>query len=515
MSSKRLKQEKGLPQSQYKIPYISKKSDDINSYWYVILTTTNVHFYFNSQSKEAYWQLGDFRHLFEDDEWETFISAFEFNELSLLFARNIGFNWIRNEKKIDEDEAIQHVEISQEDELDINDIDETVDSEHEREVVDEVVVDEDLVRDILREGGYLNKTGSAGAEDDPNISSPESQSPKPLVQSGGIGISLGYSSSEEDDEDDDEEEEKEEEEEEKGPEQNHEAEEDSNINEGLDLSVDDHEENSDLNVGLDLSIDDQEELEQNDDFIKLLDTFKSRISVYDSWALVEEELISEFVKYPEYYSIEDGKAREQIFNNWIIERQKEESALDVDEDSGNEVDEDSEVDSEQEIYSEKYPTPTLEYFKLLQQYKKEIKSLVYQQFYNSHFKEINSIALSSKEKDSIYRSFKTMLTNQTQFEKSYKKEHPDSKINLKKLKLDEYLQTCIEHFKDHIEEIKTFLTLNPGFATNITEEEAFSTWIKLINNTNIGEQVAENNINFVVGDVKRVQSYIELYNSII
>ncbi|KAK6463087.1 hypothetical protein DFJ63DRAFT_318270 [Scheffersomyces coipomensis] len=503
----------GSPRNQYKIPFVSSHND-VNSNWYIILTSTNRHFYFNAAVRQSYWQLQDLKEQYFSDndlEWGQFLNCFEFDKLSVLFAKNIGFHVksVQVETKV-KSNVIKHgdieVEIVKDEDQEIPD-EKEVEDEDEIDVKSNAEVDTDLIRELLQQEGYLKDQPSEVVEDKDEDRAESEDKPQPTG-----GLNLGYSSSEDDADDDDDDddgndEEKEDEEEDVNDDDDNDQ---SSINEeDLDLSISDSDE--DLNEGLDLSIGDEQEesgsSSKKADFINLLNQFKSKISIYDSWFIIEEDLINEFVKHPEYYSIEDSKTREDIFNEWVISQSNEEEHRVDESEDDEEIDED-----EEEQIDYRYPTPTLTYHYLLQQFKKDIKSLVYQQFYNKHYKEINDINLSNKEKDLLYRNFKSMILNQTNFEKSYKKSYPNSSINLKKLKLDDFLS---QHAEKLSVAANTFKAIQSQFIIPTDDTECYAKWIELINKLDLDGDIVHNCINFIVGDVKRLQSYIDFYNNLL
>ncbi|KAK6872891.1 hypothetical protein K6H11_002611 [Candida tropicalis] len=85
-----------------------------------------------------------------------------------------------------------------------------------------------------------------------------------------------------------------------------------------------------------------------------------------------------------------------------------------------------------------------------------------------------------------------MLNNFTKFAKNFKKQNKNSNQNVKVMKLNEFLKG----------------KLSGSFIINDNLSH-FDNWINLLNENDISAEIAENEINFLVGDEKRLNSYIE------
>ncbi|KAK6455675.1 uncharacterized protein RJT20DRAFT_48997 [Scheffersomyces xylosifermentans] len=516
----------GHPTNQYEIKYSASESSVHNGNWYLILTSKNYHFYFNKALKKSFWQLADLAESFDDLDIDEFVKAIEFDVVALLTARNVGLKGLDN-YYFKKDQKVQDArkESTQDAVVDESRVDTKRKQEGEDVVVSSVEEEEDkeedededeeddearnqFIRNLLQEEGFLkeNEQERKGKE--------ETEPSKPSA-----GLVSGYSSSEDEDEDeigdqDDVEDEKDVKEDHKHPSESdnvilnetrgdqleaksnsedENSENSENENSGLDLDLSEEE----VNEGIDLDLDGNEVEEDNElqrqEFKRLLDRFSDRISPYDSWPLIEEELISEFVKCAEFYAIEDANKREAIFDEWCQSKQDQE----VLNPSGPEEDDSP----------KKYPTDILQFYNFLQGFKKEIKTSFYQEFYNKHHQQINDIDLAPKVKDSNYRKFKLMIAEQSEFEKRAKKtESFPTNVNLKKFKLDEFLASRLTSVP--VQDKEFIRTIQES------EDSDFDKWITLINRLDLAEDLVEDCINFVVGDEKRLQAYIDIYNKL-
>lgn len=466
----------GTPLFHYKIPY-----DE----WYIIVTSKGIHFYFNKTLRKSYWQLHD---VFEDNpsiDKNNFINSINVEDVSILMSKVNGLKGLEGYFF----KSVSHVDIEPDKQVEENEsaheeVEEVFENNTDSESEDEEQIheydhegQEDFVRNLLLEEGYIK-------EQEPDTKGDASN-----------GLNLGYSSSEDELEDEDA---QENEGKESGTEKSiHENESDDLVdkdtsqdqNVELDAvdenSTDDENQN---NLDLDLSISDDGG-STADDFFNLLDCFKDRISIYDPWFLVEEELLSELITKPEYYSINDANEREKLFSQWCKIQQDENPESD-----GNAIGAD-----------EPYPTATQIYYRFLQDHKKELKKLFYAEF-RSEFAnefELSFHELLPKEQENLYRQYKIMITDYAEYEKKAKRNNP-SNVNLKKQKLDTFLNKCKDTFlplKVSEEEIRQI---------EDSAKDAFDKWAKLCNMYNIPLSVCNSVENFIVGDEKRLQSYIEL-----
>lgn len=410
--------------------------------WYIVITDTSNHFYFNNNDKCSYWQLNDLNEHYGIDI-DQFITSINFDELAVLIAKSRGVN-IESQKE---------------------EVPKTKEEEKEQEEKQEEEQEEQQEEEIIIENVQVSPTPS----------------PEPKKEVKSQSILQGYSSSEDEDED----------EESANKDRNdideiaahaiaqHQPQQDINQ-----LSDDDDDDN---NNSLDLSLDEDEGTiseSEKQDFMNLLNQFSNKISIYDSWDLIEEELIEEFIKFPEYLAILSKQEREKIFQKWCSRQQQQQEVI---------YDKDTMI-NEQDTGI--FPTPKLKFLNFLQDFKLEIKDSFYQSFYTANYEKINQFnLLLSSTKELIFRNYKLMLNDFTQFAKKFKKQNKNSNQNVKVMKLNEFLNGKITGSYKIDEKLSYF-----------------DNWIKLLNNNDISAEIAENEINFLVGDEKRLNSYIEQLN---
>ena len=459
----------GTPKFQYHIPY--EGEDPIHNQWYIIITTTSRHFYFNYTIKRSFWQLYDIRQQYQDLPWNHFIDSIEFDLLAVLFAKSKGLKGLdesfyykksvsskkgqRSSKEVVPDiSSEKQPEAAEVNFLENPDKELQLDLEVEEEV--DVEAQNEFIANLLKEEGFIRPVET---------------------------VILGYSSSEEEEEDKiDEKDEKDE------------IEKESQITEPTGQETNNSDSNdlspsTDHNIGLDLSLSDDETNDPNladipesskDDFINVLNQLKPKISIYEPWPMVEEELISELALFPGFYSIDDISQRELIFDEWCSQQET------------------SPAPSQPEQI-QTYPTPPIELYKFLQEYKRDIKLLYFQEFFNQHLEDFNDIDLSNKEKEQLYLKFKNMLSDFSKYERSAKKEKRyDLNVNLKKLRLEQFLEAEINKNSNDK------APLDP-------ESTSFDRWIAILNFHDVPKNVAESNINFIVGDDKRLECYQDMF----
>lgn len=431
----------GYAKFQYKIPY-----DDE---WYIILTSNKYHFYFNSKQKVSYWQLSDIFQNFPSINQDEFVESIDFNELTILIARNNGLKGLddyysnksdRTEReknyrsKVTEkkEEVTTQQPVAKEAEVIVDNAIESLDDEHSD--LDEEESNE-IIKLLLKEQGLL-KDEDQGEE--------------------AKGIITGYSSSEYENESDTEEK----------NEQGEEVEEDLH----LDLDTDS---------------------DKKADFLKLLNRLESKISIYDPWDIVEEELIEELVKSHEYYSLDNKNEREQIFNEWCASKGAEES---------NETEQ--AVEEESDL---KFPTEKLKFLLFLQDHKPIIKKSSYEQFHTESYQQIGNTALNNNAKLMMYGKYKEFLEESGNEERNIKKlAKYEPGVNLKKLKLQNYLKlkgVKTNATKEEYDEILKYISEN--------RENHLKCWLHLINSLNLPQSLVEDANNFIVGDEKRLDCYLE------
>lgn len=399
--------------------------------WYIVVTDTSNHFYFNNDDKCSYWQLYDLQEQYDIDI-PKFVESINYDELSVLMAKSRGVNI---ELKDEKEEVLSKSVGMKEDEIIIENVQST-----------------------------------------PVVSSPPQQQEKAQA------ILAGYSSSE-----DDEEEEEEKKKDKDDYDEDGEDEIPINIDEITEKAIAQYKsqedeqlsDDEDDNNSLDLSLDDNDSSNSiKQDFMNLLNQFSGKFSIYDSWDLIEEELIEEFVKYPEFLAILSKQERENIFQKWCSQQEQEEG------ESNNDV----VIEENTGIF----PTPKIKFLEFLQDFKLDIKDSFYQSFYASNYIKINEFDLLPTIKESIFRNYKLMLNNFTKFAKNFKKQNKNSNQNVKVMKLNEFLKG----------------KLSGSFIINDNLSH-FDNWINLLNENDISAEIAENEINFLVGDEKRLNSYIE------
>lgn len=428
---------------QYNVPYDSNQ-------WYVILTTKS-HFYFNSETKKSYWQINDL-----DVDKLEFVKSINYDEIGLLTAKINGMDIESYTKRKEDDKRVAEAEMKEkeqekeesveEEEVEEEEVEEEEEEEDEEQEETAAHMDNDIVESLIAETiGQITK-----------------ESPEPQAQT--TGLDLGYSSEDSDDEEQDQEEAQTEvaEQESLEKEQESESESDADINEGLDLSLSDES--------------------SPEEFYKLLDTFKSQISLFDPWFLIESELISEFATHPEFYSIDESQ-REKFFDIWV----KQQTTKEV---------------------TGKFPTPTQLYLKFLQSHKDELKKLYFPDFKNRFIEEDDYVAatssLSSKQVENTFRSYKLFLDDFAQYEKAQKKQK-SVKINLKKKKLDDFLQLHRSSISEAVAK-----SSNSSLPQPTASDSDFDNWANLCNHFDLPQPVCEDIVNYVVGDEKRYQSYYDV-----
>ncbi|ODV77065.1 uncharacterized protein CANTADRAFT_92243 [Suhomyces tanzawaensis NRRL Y-17324] len=484
----------GTPQLQYHVPYYSQPlqdgQDDIHSHWHVILTTTGKHFYFNSKLKTSHWQLHDIKTVygFETVEWDEFVNCIEYDEVAVLAAKIRGLKGLglqnQNQQHIVDEKQEEAVpeKITEHSDNEAS-AGENSDDKHDSDSeVDEEARDE-YISNLLKEEGFIKSP-----EPETEQSDGEKQHP-----AGGL---VGYSSSEEEEEEEEDEEENEE------LEASALEKDGKQINTG-DVSAQDSEqrhveEGSDsedeVNADLDLSLSDGEDAisgtSLRDEFVRLLESLGGKISIYDSWPMIEEELISELVQHAEFYSVKSIQEREEIFNGWVQQQLGEVKA-----DSPSPI---------QEPEPQKYPSPPIEYFRILQDFKSDIKKMYYQEFFNQHQERLQELELTKREKENLYREFKVMITDFSQYERKIKKSKSyDPNQNLKKAELLKFL-------KQRRSTIQSVLAANSA-AEGMQVNDHFAKWILFLNANEFPADIAENCTNFIVGDEKRLQCYEEVF----
>lgn len=421
----------------YNVPYDSNQ-------WYVALTTST-HFYFNSVTKRSFWQISDL-----DVDKQQFVKSINFDEIGLLTAKINGLD-IEPYLKRDHKDTKPRERTSAEKIHDAREED-----RREREDIGEEREKRNEEKDV-----EIETSISEEEVDDKKLDSR-------LTGVAPIGLDLGYSS-----EDSEEEAELQSE-----AETSARPEQPASSQASGDESEPGSESESDINAGLDLSVTDES---SPDEFYRLLDTFKSQISVYDPWFLVESELISDFATHPEFYSIDESQ-REKFYDIWVKEQSTKEAG--------------------------KFPTPTQLYLKFLQSHKDQLKKLFFPDFKNMFIKDNEFVAattnLSSKQVENLFRSYKLFLNDFAEYEKAQKKKQQASKINLKKKKLDDFLHHHLSSISEAVANSAATSVPQP-----LSSHSDFENWTSLCNAFNLPSSVCDDIVNYVVGDEKRYQSYYD------
>ncbi|KAI5948677.1 hypothetical protein KGF57_005288 [Candida theae] len=434
-----------------------------SSTWFIVITDTSNHFYFNSEDDASYWQLSEVAEKYGIDI-SQFLSEVNYDQLELLFARSRGLKLRKRKRKEERGNGVNLAN------------DPTVPNDGEPDQFE-----------IVYENEYINKASDVVIE----LSNVQGENRQEKMHST-VGVVTGYSSSEEEE---DQEEEDQEEEDQQQKAQTRESvpllpslrvkdqdELDDIVTQVLHQQGDDDiQSDNESQVSLDLSVDDDSDDKSvaTLEFEKMLSDFSSQISSFDSWEFVEEQLVKEFIKYPVYHSIGSRREKAEIFQNWVDNK---ESGERTSQSTG--------------LVDEKlFPTEKMLLLSLLQNHKDQVKSSFYQEFYTLHYKALNEIDLSKTTKEEVFRSYKKFILDFAKFEKEFKKSPQYKKgINVKVMKLEEYISSLENFPSGHF-------TIDPNLSF-------FDNWINLLNEFITDATIAESEINFLLGDEKRLNSYI-------
>lgn len=468
----------GTPKYAYQIGYADRE-------WHLVLTSKNRHFYFNSQLCKSYWQIQDIEEIDDKDE---FAKCIDYDYIGVLTAKLNGLKGLDNSyyfkstEKSDENEKEE--EASFEDNVD------AIEDEENSEK-DDSETNEQLVKEFLEDEGYIV---------------PEEDVLKMEEAPSGV-LQLGYSSSEEEDEESISKDKLITENKslaentslEDADSANNSDSDTKNPNEGLDLALSEDEDNG----ALDFDLGEEGTLKSTkEEFKRLLDDYKDRISVYDPWFLVEEELAKEFAQRSEYYSIPDGAEKERIFDEWVALQQENSEMKPHEEEKTGEI---------TQIVEGPYPSDIQLFYQFLQLYKSDIKKLFYKEFlafkglemedYLAE-KSINEgVFRSPKTREQHYRIFKITLDDFSAYERGVKKaQSVPSGVNLKKKKIDEYLA---------LQTVAKPLNSEAILRIRSSEEDYFTKWTRVCNEAEVSTSVAESPVNYIVGDEKRFEAYCE------
>lgn len=237
--------------------------------WHVVVTDTSRHFYFNSATKAAVWQITDTDgQLSEKIEWDR---------LAVLFAKSRG--WVPPKKPLNEKKENTK---KQQGRIPEKEADEEPEEDSETEEYVQPEVPHDLIGSIVAESGPVEEEKG------------EDESEEGETHHGGLGLLQGYGS--DSDEANDSEAESS-----KGDEES----------DGEDLV--------DINAGLELGLlDDEDQDSSKTAFKELLSQHQGAFSIYDPWFLVAEELVTLLAQEPAFYSLLD-ETKEAVFNEWVAE----------------------------------------------------------------------------------------------------------------------------------------------------------------------------------------------------
>ncbi|CCE78076.1 Piso0_000689 [Millerozyma farinosa CBS 7064] len=505
----------GTPVLQYKIPY-----DE----WYIVLTSEGIHFYFNEADRHSYWQLHDVFEAYPSIRKDEFARSINYDDVALLMAKVNGLDishYIKHDRKEDE-------ETEKKDELAYpgDDYDFKVHNggKGERDTEQPSLgdyEDEENMNEYDKE--EQEKFLQSFLEEEGLVKDPEETKPSNEPQnSKKVTLSIGYgSSSDEDESEIDENKELSSQQidvrsiEEETP-----IESNDNREVGSETSASNADAESDL--GFDLEGLESEELDvtsKESDFFRLLDEFSDKFSVFDEWSLIEEELLSELVKHPSFYSVPNAEERKLLFERWCkIQSQKRKPESDQEERIENKyspevesIQKSEEIEPVSSPKSEKlYPTIIQLYYRYLLENKSMVRKMLYPEFISVKKVEIEALFsdLTSKETENCFRQYRIMITDFAQHEKSMKKQ-AKTDTNMKKLKLDNFLmssklEASIQTSDVKIAEIEKLVA---------DDKDYFDKWTELCNLFSIPPSIAENVQNFIVADEKRFHSYLEYIRS--
>ncbi|KAI5950629.1 hypothetical protein CANMA_005289 [Candida margitis] len=431
-----------------------------SSAWYIIITDTSHHFYFNAKDGHSYWQLSDLAENYNDINTKQLLSSVNYDQLGLLFAKARGLR----------------VETSRSGKCDRgNGGDDTI-RQGQKDVSDEV--------EIVYQNEYTQDDANEIAGE-PAVNIQDSDSSALPSK----GIVFGYSSSEDDDDDEENDELSQENQQKALPKKKDEV--DNIVSQVLHQNEDEQEQSdNESQISLDLSVDEEEELKNNNttvhEFRQMLNNFASSFSSFDSWDIIEDQLVGEFIKYPVYHSIGSREEKREIFQNWL--------------DSRDDDNEESNTSASHDVDAI-FPTEKMLFLSLLQQHKDQVKTSFYQEFYTANYKEMNNIDLPKLTKEDTYRNYKKFILDFAKFEKDFKKTTEYTKgVNVKVMKLQEYLSSRSD-FPSGVYTIDSNLSF-------------FKNWVQLLNQYFDDVTIAESEINFLLGDEKRLHSYITKLNEI-
>ncbi|CAH2350807.1 hypothetical protein CLIB1423_02S05622 [[Candida] railenensis] len=507
----------GKPKFKYLVPF---KERDGEERWYIIITSTGRHFYFNKITKKSYWQLSD---LFSIGVDESIINNIDYDEVSTLVAKANGL-------KLTDDRAV----IQKANEAKAGNVDKAEDievaSDKEDFSQDDTYVQErdTFLSDLLKEEGYLAPEKEAAQGKD-SAAEPELDTGGTIGGESRVGLALGYSSSEDEDESEEvvtnsvdvkddasrtEADEIESGEKESGEKEAEEKEAGEKEEDGQGDNSEDLHSSTDVENDLDLDLSDDDLNGSGEDssaFNSLLDSLESKISIYDPWFLVEEELLDDFIKDSRYYSVE-STLREELFNSWVKSKA---DSVDIEE-HGENINEEFQV---KQVGSPSFPTSIQLYLKFLQENKDKTKQY-YVDFKREMRTEIENFSslLSEAKCEGLFREYSLMLKEFRVYEKSEKKKNPKLTVNLKKKSLLDFLEPLLRQeyskrkFNIDSDTGEDFVRKMEVHIHGDIEDEAkcYRIWFLICNYYSIPKHIAESTKNYIVGPQKRVEVYYEV-----
>ncbi|CAK9439103.1 uncharacterized protein LODBEIA_P33270 [Lodderomyces beijingensis] len=402
------------PQFIYKIPQ--------NESWYIVITNTSHHFYFNARDKLSFWQLSDVKQHYQGDvDIVELMQDVEFDQLAVLFASARGCDVKRSSRR-GETDGVKRVGG---DELGAGTL-----KRAKVEAKDAEGSSGNGNVDASTEAGKSDDWGKETKDDERHRASGDASASK-------VSLLAGYSSSS------DEEEEEEEEE----------------------------------NVATAEPDDKPQDYENSKSkLIDVLNSLSGQISEYDAWDLVQNKLSDQLHHVNALLSDHN---QQKIFTEWINDRKTV------------------------EVLNEIYPTEKIKLLSLLQSHKDEVRNSYYPNFYNYHYLQLNTIQLSTSEKETTFRKYKNFVNEFASFEKKFKQSNKNAVGNVKVMKVDEFLHTALKLKLKHEHDF-----------TQMDNLSDFDNWIRLLNYYDVDLDIAEDETNFLLGDEKRLKCYMDAVNKL-
>lgn len=451
--------------------------------WLIVITESAGHYYFNKESQESVWQLSSTDIL-------DFDSKVDFNDLSILFAKANGFS-IPSLKESHKNNSIKP---------------------KRHRLADNLKIDDSTRLSVSVEETQVPPTNEIGPQDvnQEITSSKVTQDNFPIdyikqqISAENNGLDLGYSSSED------------------------ESTEDVIVqelptvynenNRGIGNSSDSPLSNEDVNMGLDLGLSADEDegcrtttsKVEEDQFLGLLKEFSNRISSFDPWFVVQEELMAELVKRPEYFAVNES-SREAIYNKWsksLSEIQVAQAETIDTSNSNNKIMRTKKMDVTVKD-SAQYPDATLLFYKFLQNFKKDVKEQYYGEFFRCHAPELQDLLsnISLPNPEEKYRKFRVVLNDYAKLERTAKKGNNGKQDGFNGLAPGaNFKVTHVHNFLANA----NMGTLRKVLALDDSSSH-FYQWVQICNHYNIPPKTVHHPTNFILGDEKRLQCYMEYF----